>query len=139
MPPEANLIQLTLLIDAGADADAEELDRLTRRLRDEILELQVESVEPVRGAPAPEGTKGVDPMILGALVVAVGPTTLTKLLEFLHAWAMRREGQTVKLKLQNEGGASLEVEVPATMSPAEVKQWVNSLNEALEKKKKGKK
>lgn len=135
MSSEINLIQLTLLIDAGTDADAEELDRLTRQLRAEILELEVESVEPMKGAPAPEGTKGVDPMILGALVVAVGPTTLTKLLEFLHAWAMRREDRTVKLKIQTEGGAMLEVEVPATMSPAEVKQWVNSLNETLEKKK----
>jgi hypothetical protein len=135
MPPETNFIQLTLLIDAGADAHVEELDRLTRQLRDEILELEVESVEPVKGAPAPEGTKGVDPMILGALAVTVGPTVLTKFLEFLHAWAMRREDRTVKLKIQTEGGAMLEVEVPATMSPAEVKQWINSLNETLGKKK----
>lgn len=135
MSSESNLIQLTLLIDAGADAHAEELDRLTRQLRDEILEIEVESVELVKGPQAPEGTKSVDPVILGTLIVAVGPTVLTKFLEFLHAWEMRREDHTVKLKIQTADGAMVEVEVPETMSPAEIKERINLLNETLQKKK----
>jgi hypothetical protein len=117
-------------------ADEEELDRQARRLRGEILErLEVDSAELVRAGNAPEGTKVIDPVILGALVVAVGPTVLTKFLEFLHAWAMRREGRTVKLKLQTPEGAALEIEVPQTMSPAEVKKWIDTLSEAVTKKK----
>jgi hypothetical protein len=137
----AETIPLTIQV-ALKDGDAEELEALTRQLRDELRELDVERVEPVTGSALPEGAKGVDPMLLGMLAVWAGPVVLPKFLEFLHSWAMRREGRTVKVKLQTAEGAALEVEVPATMSPAEVKTWIRTVSEALAQKstpKKGKK
>ena len=70
MSSEPKITDLVLQIDTGEDADADELDRLTRQLRDEIWELDVESAELVKAGPAPEGTKAVEAMTLGALAVA---------------------------------------------------------------------
>jgi hypothetical protein len=44
MPPNAKAVSLVLQVVAGEDADAEELDSLTRQLRSEIQEAGVESV-----------------------------------------------------------------------------------------------
>jgi hypothetical protein len=53
------------------DVDVEECQRLMRRLRDELAELDVEEIIPVAGGPAPPGSKGLDPATLGAIVVAM--------------------------------------------------------------------
>jgi hypothetical protein len=125
---------IEILIQAALDnGDAEELDRITRQLRRELLDLDVESVKFVESdaSETARGSKAIDPVVLGALVVAVGPTLLTKFLEFLHAWAMRREGCTIKIKIQSKKGALVEVEVPATTSPSKVTDWINMLNDTL--------
>jgi len=116
------------------DGDPEELDSVTRQLRDEIQEMNVDSVRMATIGSAPEGTKSVDPVMLGALAVAVGPTFLTKLLEFLQDWVMRRENRTVKIKVQDKDGALLEVEIPATMPLAEAKDLIETMQETLAKK-----
>ncbi len=129
MPPET---PLALQLEIGlTGADAEELDALTRQLCGELADLDGVSAAPVPGGAAPAGAKGVDPMLVGLVAVSVGPTLLTKFLDFLHAWAMRREGQAVKIKLQTPDGAALEVEVPASMPRAEVQQRVSELSAAL--------
>ena len=57
-----------------------------------------------------DGRSGAkDRLLLGMLAVSVGPVLLPKFLDFLHAWSMRREGRTVKVKLQTAEGAALEV------------------------------
>ena len=40
------------------DADLEALDELTRSLREELLELDVDSVSPPTAGPAPAGARG---------------------------------------------------------------------------------
>lgn len=134
MSPDTNAARLILSIDAGEGAAAEELDRLTRQLCDEIQELEVESVELVKGE-APEGTKSAEAVTLGALALAVMPTAVPQLIEFLKSWSMRGESRTVKVKAQ-VGDRSLDIEYnPATMSPTELKSLVDTLTETLTKKK----
>ena len=53
------------------DTDAEGVDGLAGDLRLELLELDVESVEPMALGPAPEGSKGIDVAAVGALLVCV--------------------------------------------------------------------
>ncbi len=130
------IANLTLQIDVGQDADADELDRATRQLRDEIQELGVESAELAKTANAPAGTKSVEAVTLGALAISVLPTVLPKLIEFLQAWSMRREGRTVKIKTQ-VGDRAVEVEYsPKTMSQAELKSLVETLTSTLADKSK---
>ena len=124
--------RLTLSLDAGSDADAEELDRLTRQLRDELQEVpEVESVDLLKGGAVPHGAKVADPFTLGALVLAIIPSALPKLIEVLNGWSMRGENRKVKIKTQ-VGDRSVEVEyAPATMSQAELKSLVETLSGAL--------
>jgi hypothetical protein len=130
VPSKGKHVSLTLHIDA-ADADAEELDRLTRHLRAEIRELDVESVEFIREDTLPQGAKSAEAVTLGALAVAVLPGVVPKLVELLQAWSMRSESRAVKIKTQ-VGDRSLDVEYsPATMSQAELRSLVDMLTGAL--------
>ena len=135
MAPDMQPAHLTVQIEAGEDSDADELDRLTRQLRDEIQELEVESVELVKGSATLPGAKSAEAVTLGALAIAVLPAVVPKLVEFLQAWSTRGEGHTVKIKTQ-VGDRALEVEYsPKTMSPAELKNLVGTLTGALAEKK----
>jgi hypothetical protein len=86
-------------------ADAEQLEELTRALREEILTLDVESVVPRSGGEAPPGTRGVDAAAVGALVVSVAPAlgALARLVTTVVDW-LRRGGtqRTVRLKIGDD-------------------------------------
>ena len=120
-----DLVKMNLQIDVGEDADEEELDRLTRQLRDEMRELEVEEVELVREKTTPEGARG-DAVTLGALAVAVLPVAIPKLIDFLRDWLMRGENRTVKI-IKKVGDRSLEMEFPETMSQSRLKELVDML------------
>jgi hypothetical protein len=88
-------MQVTVDIQPGPELDAEVGERLTRQLRRELLELDVESVAllpPDRAAP--EGAKG-DPLTVGALVVALSASggVFTALIETLRDWLARHGGR----------------------------------------------
>ena len=130
MSPDGRVVPLKLLVDAGEDADPEELDRLTRQLLAEIRDLDIDA-ELARGAPLPEGTLSVDAVTIGALVLAVLPTVVPKLVDFLQAWSLREEGRKVKIKTQ-VGDRALEVEYsPTSMSPNELRDLVDALSNSL--------
>jgi len=80
--------ELELLVDAGPGADEDELERLARSLRTELLELDVEAVEPVSAGPAPDDARAIEALVLGALIVKVGRTSeaLTTLVRTVRGW-----------------------------------------------------
>jgi len=132
MNAKSKSVHLILNISAGADADASELDLLTRHLRSEIQELDVESVDLLRDKTAPAGAKAVDPVTLGALAVVVLPAVVPKLVEFMQSWTMRKENRTVKIKTQI-GDQSLEIEYsPKLMSQTELMTVVDTLTRKLQ-------
>ena len=79
---------LDLTISLWDEVDDVELDRLTRRLRDEIDELDVEAVGLAPGITLPPGAKG-GPITIGSLVVALASagvfTGLIELAQVLDA------------------------------------------------------
>lgn len=87
MPPAG----LELLPDP--DSDAQEQERLFRRLRSELSELDVDLVPaPALGSPhAPPGSKGADPVTIGAIIVAVSASggVFTALIETVKDWLGR--------------------------------------------------
>jgi hypothetical protein len=124
------LTYLTLQINAG-EIDPERLDRLTRQLRGELLELEVASVDFVREDQLPEGAKAADAVTLGTLAVVILPSFLPKLIDYLQSWSLRGEGRKVKVKTQ-VGDRSIEVEYnPNTMSHQELKTLVETLTGVL--------
>ena len=65
--------QATLEIQLDVEeSDAEELAELTARLRRELLQLDVDSVDQSVAGEAPEGAKAVDLMVIGTLLVNLG-------------------------------------------------------------------
>ena len=100
--------QLAAFVDAGPDSDAEELAELTRRLRGQLLELDVDKVEPATGGEAPAGSKGIELLAIGGLVIqfAMKSEVLKSVVDATTAWLGRQQGRSVKLTLD---GDTLEV------------------------------
>jgi hypothetical protein len=90
-------IELEIEVSAQ-DATEEDLDKLTRQFLGELRQADVESAKLVKSGSSPQGTKSIDPVAIGSIVVAVAPTVLPKVLEMAQAWATRGQGRTVKFK-----------------------------------------
>ena len=105
---------LTIHVNAGPVADDEELQRLSRRLRSELLEMDLEYVDPIRQGSAPAGAKG-DPLTLGALAISLGPVALKALLDMLQSWLKRHQEASVSLKMGGD-------EITITGTPSETQQ-----------------
>lgn len=89
--------QLMLHIDAGSEADDEERAQLARRLRKDLLELDVESADLVRAGEAPAGAKGL-PVDWATLAVSVTPAVLTALFSTLQSWLTRHDRASVTVE-----------------------------------------
>ncbi|MFG3260397.1 hypothetical protein [Streptomyces sp. NPDC048172] len=72
--------------------DEESLERLGRRLRAELAELDVASIRPAPSEALPDRAKGADPVTLGAVIVALGASggAFTALVETLRDWLGRQ-------------------------------------------------
>jgi len=119
------LLSLTLTPDD--ESSAEQLDDMTRQLREELLELGLDSIELPSTASTELGAKsGIDPVI-GSLIVGVSVAAVPKLLEAVQSWLARDRGRVLKIKRTKANGESVEVECPADMSAEEVKERFRSL------------
>lgn len=98
-----------LTIEVSVDgADSDEIMELTSQLRDSLLELDVEAVyAPSKGA-APEGSKGVESLQLGSLIVQflLQEGVLESVIRVLKSWLGHRSDRSVKVTL---GDDSLEL------------------------------
>ena len=112
MTNEEQLSQFTLHIESP-EADAEELEELTRQLRSEILETPVEQVDFVPGTPAPEGAKGATLAAHGELAVTMKPGGLPDFLGLLRDWLTRHEDRRVEVTL-NIGGNPVNIKASIT-------------------------
>ncbi|WP_433870550.1 effector-associated constant component EACC1 [Saccharopolyspora sp. CA-218241] len=89
-----------------AGSDGEELDRLTRRLRADLLALDVEDVAIPDGPPAPEGAKGAATE-LGTLVVTLANSTvLIAVCQLARMWVQTNKNRKVLIK---DGERSIEL------------------------------
>jgi Effector Associated Constant Component 1 len=85
---------LSLVVHVDPEVDPERAERLVRRLRGELTELDV-TVSPVAAGPPPEGAKGTDQVTLGALVVAFSASggVFTTLVGTVRDWLDRQSGR----------------------------------------------
>jgi hypothetical protein len=99
---------LTVEVGEVADSDAEELAELTNRLRNELLEFDVDAVELTSTREAPDSSKGVGLLAAGGLVVrfALGDGRLQSIIDGIRAWLARQHRRSIKLTLE---GDSLEL------------------------------
>jgi len=112
----SDAVKLIIQVDGEEGADAEEIDALTNQLLEEIENLS-EKVE----AALPQDAKAGGAVTLGALSVALLPTVIPKLVDFLKDWMMRGAG-TIRIKIPE-----LEAEFPANMSPEKLQEFITLL------------
>jgi hypothetical protein len=127
MLPEVVSIEMNVIVPG---ASTEELDRITRTIRSELAEQPVENVALMRGGNV-TGAKSVDAVTIGALALAVLPTVLPKVLEFLEHWTLRSQSLSMKLKLKH-GTRSIELELPLTADASDrLEAMLNVAKKAL--------
>jgi hypothetical protein len=99
---------LALEVTASSDIDPEELAALVRRLRGELLELDVDTVVPLTAGEAPDGAKGVELLAIGGLLIefVLQPEMLSSIIKGVQSWLRRQSEHSVKLTLD---GDSIEV------------------------------
>jgi hypothetical protein len=90
-----------LIVAREADRDHYWLAGETRRLQRELRSFAAEPV--ASGAPAEEGTRGFDPVMLNGLVVQLGPAleSLGGLLNAVLVWVGARPQRTVHVKIND--------------------------------------
>ena len=123
---------LDLTVSLGDKVDDEELDQLTRQLRDEIAGMEVEKVALAPGEVVPQGAKG-EPITIGSLIVSLASAgVFTGLINLLKSWVHRRQGRTVTVKAKVHG-QELELSyVPERTSPKEMSRFVSTIGTALQ-------
>ena len=94
-------VRIELAVD---DAEAEELDQLTANLRRELLQLDVDDVTRVREGSPPPGTKAVELVALGSLIVAVGKAAgaLSGVVRAAQAWLGHKPERKVRLEIDGD-------------------------------------
>jgi hypothetical protein len=100
----ANSGGLVVQVQPGDDEDAGELAELTGWLQDELLDLDVNSVDTMPEQDVPDGAKGIA-ALAGWLAVNLGPEALKTVLAKVADWATRNDravevtiaGQNLKL------------------------------------------
>jgi hypothetical protein len=108
--------RLTLAIEGTPDTDGEELTRLTGQLRSQLLELDVERVDLVRGGQAPPGSKVADPITIGAIIITLAPTVIQAVIGLVQSWHRNHPVSSIKVTL---GDDSLEL---GNVSPEQLEQ-----------------
>ena len=95
---------MSLRVGLADDADAAALDEATARLRRDLLELDVDNVERATGAAAPPGTKAVETILIGTLLVTLAKNagTIGEVVKAVQSWLGDRPGRTVKLELDGD-------------------------------------
>jgi len=128
--PAELVIELSL---EGGDGDRAELDELTRQLRSEVEELNVDSVEQVSAGAAPEGTKAVDFTVVGQMAVTLAPTIIPPLFDLLKSWVGRKPSTPVKVTVR-VGKKTAQIEYDPTQTSAkDLEALIKTLNKSTKK------
>jgi len=113
----SRLSEIIVTIQPDAGADAEDLERLSTRLREDLRELDVESIETPDTGPAPAGAKG-NALAIGSLAVTLAPIVIPAVINLLQSWLNRHEH--AGLTLENKNGEKLSITGNPTREQQEV-------------------
>lgn len=95
--------RLTLTLDGGPEASAEDLADMASSLRDDLLELDVQAVDLAVGE-APAGTRGGPAIDWTTILVTLAASggVLTTVITAIQAWLAHRRSSSVTLKLDGD-------------------------------------
>lgn len=99
--------RIRLAVDA-ADATADELDRMSRELRQALLDVdEVVSADLAGAEPPPPEAKGIDPALASSLLVSVMSGGVASLIAILRDWHRHRHPRAT-VRLEGPNGAVIE-------------------------------
>ena len=111
----SEVVSVLLVLKPDPELEPEAGERLIRQLRAELAVLDIESVGLAGGGPAPDGAKGVDPVTVGAVIVALSASggVFTTVIETVREWLARHsrahrisvtiDGDTLELERATAG------------------------------------
>ena len=101
-------VQVLLNLDAGSEADAEEKEKITRQLREELLGLDVDAVDFVKAGETPAKAKSGDLVTWGTLLLRLAASggVLTTLIGAVQSWLTRNNQRSITLDVN---GNKLEI------------------------------
>jgi hypothetical protein len=123
-----------VLIELSLDgSDAVELDELTRQLRAQVQELDIDSIHEVSEGVAPAGTKGMDPAVIGQMAVTLAPSILPPLFDLLKSWVERKPSTPVKVTVK-VGRKTAQIEYdPTKTSAKDLDLLIQTLHKSMKK------
>jgi predicted RNA polymerase sigma factor len=121
-------LQVMLLVEVDEEADPEEVEGVAQQLRQELGELPfVEAVDSVEQGQRLGGMKGVDGLLVGAMVVSFLAGAAPALAAALYHWQQRGDNRLVKVQAQ-VGDRAVKLELPAgAMTAEQLQQVVNTI------------
>ena len=100
---DQRLVTLEVQIAVGSDGDAEEVAQASLRLRRELLDLDVDSVEARGAGEPPPGSRAVDLTALGALVVNLADSQLlAAVVTAVRSWLAGSPQRSIRLQLGDD-------------------------------------
>jgi len=100
---ENAVAKLAVEVGLGPRAGAEAVAEATLQLRRELLELDVEGVELARAGEPPTGTRAVDLVALGTLMITVAKTgLLNAVVTASRSWLEGQPQRSIKLELDGD-------------------------------------
>jgi hypothetical protein len=95
--------QLLVTFDTDTDTDTEDLERLTRQLREELSDLDVQA-DLMTGGSAPANAMAGDIIEWGTLLVTLAASggVITTLINVLQAWLTRHDRRCVTLEINGD-------------------------------------
>ena len=125
----SSITQLTIQIDGSAISERR-LNDLTVKLKNELRNLQPLALDLQREQNAPAGAMSVEAFTLGAitltLAVAVLPTTIPALIEFLRDWSTRNANRLITIK-KHVGEEEIEVSFPEDLSTERLQTLIDTV------------
>lgn len=117
--------KVLLSLKAGPNSDTLELEELTYKLRDELKDLDLGTVDLIHDAKAPPGSKAFDLASIGSIAMTiVSSGALTQLVNGIQTWLTRHERCSVTL-----GSGKDKVTIkgyPSKGQQAVVNKWINA-------------
>lgn len=94
------IARLDMYIETDSEAEGEELARLAVQLRQQLLELDIESARAATAGPAPPDTRAGELLTAGALIVMLirSPELFKVLIETVQSWISHSRARSVTLE-----------------------------------------
>jgi hypothetical protein len=126
-----SITQLTVQID-GSFLSEQRLNDITLKLKADLAHLKPLAIDLKRDQHAPDGSMSVEAITAGAILIAVLPTMVPAVIEYLREWCLRNANHTITIK-RRTGEQEIEVSFPEDLSSERLQRLMNVVSDTISK------